>query len=125
MIPNQNGIVVGWGRTISGIDQGKMSDILKEVCVPVVRQQTCQAAFVSEGYTVTPRMLCAGPDSGGKDACQGDSGGGYVFYDVTSKKWFVGGVVSWGSINGCGLKDKFGVYVRVSKFMGWFYNNLI
>ena len=124
MSPNRYGMVAGWGRTVSSFTPGHLSDVLKEMCVPVVGTPTCNTAFSDEGYSVTSRMMCAGLYNGGKDTCQGDSGGGYVFYNGTSKKWFVGGVVSWGSSKGCGLKDKYGVYVRVSKFVSWIYNNL-
>lgn len=118
----RNGIVVGWGRTVSMI--GQLSNTLKELCIPVVAQQDCQNNFVSERSIVTRNMFCGGVITGGKDTCQGDSGGGYLFHDASSDKWFLGGIVSWGSRLGCGLPGKYGVYVKVSEFLPWIYNNL-
>ena len=122
--PGRNGIVVGWGRVVSSQFFGRLADILKELCIPVVDTNICNRAFRSEGSSVTRNMFCGGVASGGKDTCQGDSGGGYVFHDSSNDKWFLGGVVSWGSSFGCGLKNKYGVYVKVSEFVPWIHNNL-
>lgn len=119
MTPGKSGRVVGWGYLVSGSSLGRFADILKEICIPTITNDVCQEAFKDEGYVITSRMMCAGVRAGGKDSCQGDSGGGFVFVNPVTKKWVLGGVVSWGSIQGCGLKDKYGVYVRVTKFVPW------
>lgn len=64
-------------------------------------------------------MFCVGQVVGGKDFCQGDFGGGLVFENFVIKRWILGGVVSWGSSCGCGLKEKYGVYVCVIEFVFW------
>lgn len=64
-------------------------------------------------------MLCVGEIFGGKDFCYGDFGGGFVFFDIIIRKWVLGGVVSWGSSMGCGLCNKYGVYVCVFEFVFW------
>ena len=78
-------------------------NILQEVCLPVVVSSTCRRAFATEGFHVTHDMFCTGPATGGKDVCKGDSGGGYVYQDPGYERRFLGGLVSWGSSEGCAL----------------------
>ncbi|KAL2086971.1 hypothetical protein ACEWY4_018030 [Coilia grayii] len=104
--------VTGWGALREG---GKTSDNLQKVDVRLVSQEACVRSY---GYTVTPRMLCAGYRSGRKDACQGDSGGPLVCQEQSqSGRWFLAGVVSWG--RGCARPDYYGVYTRITKFTQW------
>jgi trypsin len=63
--------VSGWGNTQSS---GESNKILRAALVPSVNQEECDDAYADFGG-VTPRMICAGFKAGGKDACQGDSGG--------------------------------------------------
>jgi secreted trypsin-like serine protease len=121
-------MAVGWGKTIGREASYQLTNslagTLKEACLPVVSQGVCQRAFIDEGYTITNNMTCAGHASGGKVFCQGDSGDGFVFFDHQSKKWVLGGVVSWGSSRGCGLPNKYGVYVKVTKYVAWILRNI-
>ncbi|XP_034094250.1 tissue-type plasminogen activator isoform X1 [Gymnodraco acuticeps] len=77
----------------------------KERCVPDVLSQR----------TITPNMLCAGDTRGLDDACKGDSGGPLVCRN--NDKMTLMGVISWG--DGCGQKDKPGVYTRVTHYIDW------
>lgn len=123
-MPRKFGRVVGWGYRVSKDSFGQFANILKEICIPTISNDVCKAAFKDEGYIVTPKMLCAGQSIGGKDSCHGDSGGGFVSVDPQTGKWVLGGVVSWGSSLGCGLRNKYGVYVRVTEFIPWINHHM-
>ena len=117
MRTNDIGTASGWGLT----QRGFLARNLKFVDIPVVDHQKCTAAYEKKSYPegrVTDNMLCAGLQSGGKDSCRGDSGGALVFLDNETQKWFVGGIVSWGSIN-CGEADQYGVYTKVINYIPW------
>lgn len=136
-------LVTGWGITQSP-DSNK---ILRGVEVPIFNQQKCNNVY-SKMNGITPRMLCAGFDRGGKDACQGesflliyfevvlesmyyvtfisllpfpeDSGGPLVFFDSNKNATLIG-VVSWGY--GCANPRFPGVYARVSAVRDWILEN--
>lgn len=59
-------LVTGWGNTLSLTEPDVK---LRGVEVPIVNQQECMAAY---GGAITARMLCAGLEKGGKDACQSE-----------------------------------------------------
>ncbi|KAL1464067.1 hypothetical protein WDU94_003750 [Cyamophila willieti] len=59
-------------------------------------------------------MMCAGYPEGGKDSCQGDSGGSLLTEDLD-------GIVSWGI--GCARSNSPGVYTRVNHYMEWLQQN--
>lgn len=97
--------VYGWGDTRDG---GSASAALRSVSVRMLRDSSCEQAYPGgpEGTYDARGMVCAGRDSGGKDACQGDSGGPLVV------RGRLAGIVSWGT--GCGKASRPGVYTRVS-----------
>ena len=119
--PGARGIVAGWGRTSA---TKLFPNILQEVCLPVVETSACRQAFAREGFPVTHDMFCAGPAAGGKDVCKGDSGGGYIFEDPGDVRWFLGGLVSWGSSEGCALPNKYGVYLNVNDYLDWIQDRI-
>ncbi|XP_006866496.1 PREDICTED: mannan-binding lectin serine protease 2 [Chrysochloris asiatica] len=117
MRTNDIGTIAGWGLT----QRGFLARSLMFVDIPIVDHQRCTAAYEKKPYPgarVTDNMLCAGLDSGGKDSCKGDSGGALVFLDNATQRWFVGGIVSWGSIN-CGEAEQYGVYTKVINYIDW------
>uniref|UniRef100_UPI0037E82463 tissue-type plasminogen activator isoform X2 n=1 Tax=Semicossyphus pulcher TaxID=241346 RepID=UPI0037E82463 len=77
----------------------------KERCIP----------DVLSGRTITSNMLCAGDTRNRDDACKGDSGGPLVCRN--NDKMTLMGVISWG--DGCGQRDKPGVYTRVTNYIDW------
>ena len=67
-------------------------------------------------------MFCAGyPGVGGKDACNGDSGGPFVCN--VNNKAVIAGIVSWGEK--CALPEYPGVYARVTKILDWIKDNMV
>ncbi|XP_076005674.1 tissue-type plasminogen activator isoform X2 [Genypterus blacodes] len=70
---------------------------------------------VLSGRPITSNMLCAGDTRGLDDACKGDSGGPLVCKN--NGRMTLMGVISWG--DGCGQKDKPGVYTRVIHYIDW------
>lgn len=60
-------MVTGWGNTQSATESRLK---LRGAEVPIVNQEKCEEAYKRYGG-ITARMICAGFDQGGKDACQG------------------------------------------------------
>jgi len=101
--------VTGFGTLSSG---GSLAKVLMQVSVPIVSQSTCKRSY---GSSIHDSMVCAGLSRGGKDSCQGDSGGPMVC--EMGGKYYLEGVVSWGS--GCAKPGKYGVYARVRYLKQW------
>ncbi|KAF5281905.1 hypothetical protein FQR65_LT14489 [Abscondita terminalis] len=94
-------VVSGWGTLSEG---GSTSQILQEVSLPRVSDQSCGNAYGSS--KITQRMFCFGYTRGGQDSCQGDSGGPLNYNGVQV------GIVSWGF--GCARPNYPGVYTKIS-----------
>ncbi len=74
------------------------------------------------GDPLTANMLCAGTESGARDACNGDSGG--PLFIQSDDGLIQVGIVSWGdgpldSEVACGHQNAFGVYTRISRYRDW------
>lgn len=97
--------VTGWGRTA---EDGPPSNVLKQLNLRVFGPACCG---------VTADMLCAvGNPDGGEGACFGDSGGPLVV-PARGGGFKQVGVVSFGV--GCARPRTPGVFVRVSRYVGW------
>ena len=102
---NAPGVVAnvrGWGTTSSG---GAQSRELLQVGVKIWDNAKCSANING----IHESMICAGGVKG-QDSCQGDSGGPLTV--AKNGKEVQIGVVSWGE--GCAVKNKPGVYSRLS-----------
>jgi len=99
--------VTGWGLRQEGVGSS-LADILQYTVKPVVSNQACNVSYSGR---ISDDMLCAGLRNGGRDACQGDSGGALIINGVQH------GIVSWG--RGCARPNFPGVYTRVSFFTNW------
>uniref|UniRef100_A0A8C7IKJ1 trypsin n=1 Tax=Oncorhynchus kisutch TaxID=8019 RepID=A0A8C7IKJ1_ONCKI len=84
---------------------------LQELELSIVKKSTCKKDFPG----LTDNMLCAGSMKEGKYSCQGDSGGPLICR--SSGVLVQVGIVSFGHINGCALKDFPVVYTRVIPYM--------
>jgi len=105
-------VAVGWGSLEEG---GWGPDKLQQVEIPKMADALCaRKDYYGDAFT-QGKEICAGIPKGGKDACQGDSGGGLVF--KKDGKWFQGGIVSWGY--GCARKKKPGLYTNVPRYINW------
>jgi secreted trypsin-like serine protease len=107
--PGRTATVIGWGATNVVAGQiGLASDQLLEVQVPIRTDAECAQSYPLDWEGDT--MMCAGETGGGKDSCNGDSGGP-LFVPNASNQLFVAGVVSFGT--GCAIPTQYGVYSRV------------
>ncbi|MDP3897021.1 MAG: serine protease [Mesorhizobium sp.] len=71
---------------------------------------------------LTGNMVCAGEQTGARDACQGDSGGPLFVAGANGPVQV--GIVSWGegpldSDMPCGHRNAYGVYTRLAKYKDW------
>ncbi|GBM50644.1 Clotting factor B [Araneus ventricosus] len=114
-----NCTVLGWGQLSYG---GWTSRVLQELHdLPVVGTDLCNAIFATlpRGrfpLGITENMICAGGfEEGGRDACEGDSGGPLL--RGAEGLWTLVGVVSFGAR--CGDPGYPGVYTRVSAYFPW------
>lgn len=103
------GTVSGWGKVLF---RGRTATTLQVLRVPFVDRPTC---LKSTSTSILQNMFCAGFPSGGKDTCEGDSGGPYT--TEIEGTWFLTGITSWGEE--CALPGKYGIYTRVSKYVKW------
>lgn len=108
---------------ITGFGKENPSDYLypeqlKMTFVNLVSHEECQQPHYY-GTEVTDKMLCAADPQWETDSCQGDSGGPLVC--TIQGRLTLTGIVSWG--RECAMKDKPGVYTRVSKFLPWIYTH--
>lgn len=102
-------VVTGWGKDNETSQRPKTLNFIE---IPIVDNKECSRHMMNN---LTQNMLCGGVLGQIKDACEGDSGGPMMtlFHDT----WFLIGLVSWGE--GCGQKDKLGIYTKVSSYLDW------
>ncbi|NXM83240.1 GRAA protein, partial [Oenanthe oenanthe] len=105
--------VAGWGRIAN--DPPKLPDALMEVNITVIKRKICNDKSHYNGEPIiTETMICAGAKNGGKDSCNGDSGGPLICNGNLS------GITSFGREKRCGKADSPGVYTRLTKrYLDW------
>ncbi|XP_039251192.2 mannan-binding lectin serine protease 2-like [Styela clava] len=121
----KTGVIAGWGIT----ETGYLPKELNFARIPPIEESRCKQLYKasnpsgSDGIKITQNMICAGyPGKGkGRDSCQGDSGGPLMFKDPDRSKYYLSGVVSFGSTEKCG-EGTFGIYTNVSRYISWIDN---
>jgi len=111
--------VNGFGTTSYG---GYISIDLRNVKITLYPSSQCDLVYpsVTKNWNA---QICAGEMSGGKDSCQGDSGGSLFVKETRDNKtkYVSVGIVSYG--DKCALPNKPGIYTRVSYFLNWIKAN--
>ncbi|XP_043828228.1 LOW QUALITY PROTEIN: kallikrein-14-like [Dromiciops gliroides] len=100
--------VSGWGTISSPFV--KYPSNLQCAEVSILSMAKCNKSLPL--YGITPGVMCAGTERGGKDACPGDSGGPLVCNGTLQ------GIVSWG-MERCGLARYHGVYTNLCLYRTW------
>ncbi|XP_062541695.1 uncharacterized protein LOC134209702 [Armigeres subalbatus] len=110
--------IIGWGKKRHSDDAG--TDVLHEAEVPIITNDRCRAVY--HDYTITKNMFCAGHKRGRVDTCAGDSGGPLLCRDTTKENspWTIFGITSFG--DGCGKKNKFGIYTKLPNYVDWIWS---
>jgi secreted trypsin-like serine protease len=88
---------------------------LNKVKLPIVSNDVANGPNSYNG-AIDESMIAAGYANGGKDACDGDSGGPLLAHDSAHEAVLVG-VVSWG--NGCAEAGQYGIYANVAVARSW------
>jgi len=112
------GIVTGWGKMSNNQDSTRFvfSPILRQVRLPVANNLCTTPPF-----NIDDTQLCAGGKKG-RDSCNADSGGPYVYRFVSDSPWYQVGIVSFGAR--CGEEGVAGVYTNVTAFIPWIQSKL-
>ncbi|XP_036220387.2 venom protease isoform X1 [Bactrocera oleae] len=117
-----NPFVAGWGAVKF---QGPSSNVLRDVQVPIVTQQTCIQSYKAtfQNLVFTDQFICAGNSH--VDACQGDSGGPLMMpmLENGAYHYYILGLVSYGYE--CARPGFPGVYTRVASYIPWILNHMV
>ncbi|NWZ61257.1 GRAA protein, partial [Acrocephalus arundinaceus] len=103
--------VAGWGATSKS--RRSTPAALMEVNITVISREICNDKNHYRGKPViTENMICAGAKNGGKDSCNGDSGGPLICNNEMK------GITAFGK--SCGKPNGPGVYTRLTKqYLEW------
>ncbi|XP_036337082.1 LOW QUALITY PROTEIN: serine protease 44-like [Rhagoletis pomonella] len=116
-----NPFVAGWGAVKF---QGPSSNVLRDVQVPIVNQQSCEQSYnsVFQHIAFTDRFICAGNSY--VDACQGEFGGPLRFpmLENGAYHYYILGLVSYGYE--CARAGFPGVYTRVASYLPWIRSHM-
>lgn len=115
-------MVSGWGKENFN-PEGKYSEVLKKVELPVVPRERCKRIFkstrLSSVFRLHQSFMCAGGEIG-VDVCKGD--GGSPLACKIEDNFVQAGIVAWGL--DCGKEGIPGAYVKVSNFVDWIQTTL-
>lgn len=65
--------------------------------MPIIANDECEKMYKNAGYVeeIPEMFICAGINKGGRDSCEGDSGGPLTMVDYDGRSYLVG-IISWG-----------------------------
>ncbi|KAH9396279.1 Transmembrane protease serine 11D [Tyrophagus putrescentiae] len=94
-----------------------MPSTLQTVKLPIIANAQCQKMFADAGHFkfIRDSFLCAGYPQGGKDSCEGDSGGPLMI--EKNGVWTLVGTVSHGIK--CAEPNMPGVYMKTFAYLDW------
>ncbi|XP_071454388.1 mite allergen Der f 3-like [Hetaerina americana] len=119
----QKAVACGFGHT--KYQDPSTSRVLKHVTLDLYSSDVCTQVFsavlktskLSEG--IRDSQLCAGHLAGGKDTCDGDSGGPLQMRDKKDKCIIrILGVTSFGTVL-CGSENTAALYTKVAHYLPW------
>lgn len=106
---------MGWGRTT---DRGFRAISLRTVDIPVVARESIDAIQIY-GEELPLDSVLAGDLHGGKDTCEGDSGGPLLKWDGLRGDWRLLAVITGGSDLGCAVEGAPGLYTSIESHIAW------
>ncbi|XP_023380834.1 ovochymase-2 [Pteropus vampyrus] len=121
----------GWGRLTEGKNfcASTLNQLLE---LPILTRKECVAALLTLKKPVSGQtFLCTGFPDGGRDACQGDSGGSLMCQNKKGA-WTLAGVTSWGLGCGRGWRNNVqkddqgspGIFTDLSKVLPWIHKHI-
>lgn len=111
--------IIGWG-VYQQEPTIQTPDLLQVVDVPIISFEECDEAM---GYDSGLHIdnICTGPLSGGRGACNGDSGGPLI-QKLSDDEWIQIGITSWGP-SPCAAVNHPSIWVGVGNFYDWIHEN--
>ena len=108
--------LTGWGKdhrsiAVGGKRYGLLPTKLREAQLPLISHDLCKTSY--EFLSNVSSVVCAGFDEK-VGACQGDSGS--PLQTLQNSVWYLYGVTSFGSSNGCALEATPNAYTRVTSY---------
>ncbi|XP_046361208.1 uncharacterized protein LOC124138544 [Haliotis rufescens] len=118
--PGSRCIVSGWGQDTTDTPGTKLPFM---TFLPIMEADACRDKYnaLPEDHMartmvrVDDSVFCAATETGGQDACYGDSGGPFIC--EKDDQWYQVGIVSLGYI--CGDLQYPGVYTKVAHYRDW------
>lgn len=79
------------------LSDGPLPDVIQHVDVPIITNNECEKMYKNAGFIeeIPDMFICAGISKGGRDSCEGDSGGPLTMVDHDGRSYLVG-IISWG-----------------------------
>ncbi|XP_063913864.1 brachyurin-like [Zophobas morio] len=106
---------VGWGQISD--DQAGLVDILQYVYLLTMKNEECKNIY---GPQISDNMICVQGDNRIAGTCRGDLGSPLILMDNNIVYYLVG-VSSWISANGCETYDPSG-FTRIAPYLSWINN---